>query len=62
MLFMTQSESDSITTTLRASPEKYQVTIPKEVRQGLDFDGQSALLEVDISLVQILDDANRGGE
>lgn len=58
---MSQPGSDSITTTLRASPEKYQVTIPKEVRQGLDFDGESALLEVDISLVKILDE-NEGGD
>ena len=58
---MTDSEPDSITTTIRASPEKYQVTIPKEVRQGLGFDRQAALLEIEVSLVQVLDGNGNGG-
>ncbi|MGB9960622.1 hypothetical protein ACOZ32_00580 [Halobacterium sp. MBLA0001] len=54
------SDSESVTTTVTAGPPKYQVTIPKEVRQGLDLEGERALLEINVSLVKILDEKGGG--
>lgn len=54
------TDSATITTTVRATPPKYQVTIPQEVREGLEFDGDAALIEIDVSLIKMLDE--KGGE
>lgn len=50
------SQRESITTTVRATPPKYQVTIPQEVREGLGFEGENALVELEVSLVKVLEE------
>lgn len=54
------SDSESVTATVAMSPPKYQVTIPKEVRQALDIEGKKVLLEIEARLVKEIDD--EGGE
>lgn len=49
-------QREKIRTTVRATRPKYQVTIPQEVREGLDFEGEDALVELEVSLVKILDE------
>lgn len=50
------SETERVSTTVTMSPPKYQVTIPKEVRQALDVENEKALLELDVRLVKVLNE------
>jgi len=54
------TDAETVTTTVTMSPPKYQTTIPKEVRKGLDIEGKKALLELEIRVVKVLEE--NGGD
>lgn len=52
---MNSSPGESITTTVQTN-ERGDVRIPAEVRKALGFNGQKAILEVDIELKKVVDE------
>ena len=51
------AEEDSITTTVQTN-NRGDVRIPAEVRKALGFDGEKAILQIDITLKKIEQDNN----
>lgn len=49
-------QSESVTTTIRAGPPKYQATIPRDVREILDTEGEEAIYQIDVTVKKVLDD------
>lgn len=51
------AKEDSITTTVETN-KRGDVRIPAEVRKALGFDGEKAILEVDITLKKVEQDTD----
>lgn len=47
------SSSEQVTTTARMGPPKYQVTIPKQVREVLDIDNTRSILQMTIQVKKV---------
>lgn len=52
---MPESE-ESVTTTVRAGPPKYQATIPRDVREILGTDGEEAIYQIDVTVKKVVSD------
>lgn len=51
------SDSDeTVSTTVRAGPPKYQATIPQDVRDILDTDGKEAIYQIDVKVKKVVSD------
>lgn len=52
---MSDSEQ-TVSTTLRAGPPKYQATIPQDVREILGTEGKDAIYQVDVTVKKVVSD------
>jgi hypothetical protein len=56
------AEDSTITIPLQIGPPKYQTTIPKNARQALGCDGETVILEAELTVKRVLEEGNNGGD
>lgn len=52
---MSNSE-ETVSTTVRAGPPKYQATIPHDVREILGTEGKEAIYQIDVKVKKVVSD------
>jgi len=53
--WMSNSE-ETVSTTVRAGPPKYQATIPHDVREILGTEGKEAIYQIDVKVKKVVSD------
>lgn len=51
---MSDSE-ETVSTTVRAGPPKYQATIPRDVREILGTEGEEAIYQIEIKIKKVVE-------